>query len=230
MARLPRLALSGLPHLLLLRGLNHQPLAVDDQDRADCLEALRIASSAQRLAVHGYLLRDDCLRLLATPAQPGSLGRAVQDFGRRYVTRFNRRHGRRGPLWDGRFRATVVQPGAQALQALIFVETDADRAGQVEQGESYPWSSAGAHIGAKADPLVDRLDEYWRLGNTPFDREMAYAGLLAEGLPPAQARRLDDACQKGWPVGDEAFLAHLTEHTDRPLPPRRPGRPAKVVT
>ena len=227
MARLPRLALAGLPHLLLLRGIAGRPIAFDDDDRRSCLARLREAATSHRLTIHAYALLEDRLRLLATPVESTDIGRAIQDFGRRYVSVSNRRHARQGPLWDGRYRATVVQPGALAIEALVFVDTEPAWTGSVEAPERYEWSSAGAHIGLRADPLVGMLDEYWRLGNTPFDRESAYARLLAEGLPAATIRRLEQACLKGWPNGDAAFLARLSALTDRPLRPRRAGRPAR---
>jgi putative transposase len=228
MARLPRLSIAGLPHLVLLRGLEQRPVAADDDDRRACLVALREAARQRGVAVHGYALLDDRLRLLATPREAPDLGRLVQDFGRRYVAAFNRRHARRGPLWDGRFRATVVEPGPMALDALLFVDDEPARGGLVDDAAAYPWSSAPHHVGRARDPLVSVLGEYWQLGNTPFDRESAYRRRLAEGLGSTAQRRFEQACEKGWAIGGPAFLAHLAEQSARPLQPRPRGRPAKA--
>jgi putative transposase len=228
MARLRRLSVAGHPHLLLLRGLEPRPIVVDDDDRRACLAALREASLQRGAAVHGYALLDDRLRLLATPRDAGSLGQFVQDFGRRYVGGFNRRHGRRGPLWDGRFRATVVQPGALALDALLFVEGEPARAGLVDEALAFRWSSAAHHVGRLRDPTISVLAEYWQLGNTPFERESAYAQRLGEGLPAHVLQRFAAACDRGWAVGDPAFLERLAGDLQRPVQPRPRGRPAKV--
>lgn len=227
MARLPRLALAGLPHLVLLRGIDGRPVATDDDDRRRCLASLHEAAVNQRVTIHAHALLGDRLWMLATPAESSTLGRAIQDFGRRYVSGFNRRHGRRGPLWDGRYRSTVIQPGACAIEAMVFVDTEPLRNALAESAEDYSWSSAGAHIGTRADPLVVMLADYWALGNTPFERETAYARLLSDGLPAQRVRRIEDACRKGWPIGDEDFLAVLARTTERPVRPRRAGRPVK---
>jgi len=228
MARLPRLAVAGQTHLVLLRGLDHQPIAVDDEDRRRCLDCLREAAAQHHVAVHAHALLDDRLRLLATPPDAAALGQMVQSLGRRYVGGFNRRHGRHGTLWDGRFRATVVQAGGPALQALLFVDTEAVRAGLVDAAADYPWCSAAHHVGRQRDPWLSRLIEYWQLGNTPFDRETAYAHQLAEGLSPRDALRLAESNHKGWAIGDAGFLASMAEQTARPVAPRRRGRPARV--
>jgi putative transposase len=227
MARLPRLAVAGQPHLVLLRGLDHQPIVIDDEDRRRCLASLREAAVSQDVAIHAYALLDDRLRLLVTPREPAAIGRLIQDLGRRYVGIFNRRHGRRGTLWDGRFRATVVQPGHHALQALLFIDTEPVRQSLVSAAADHRWSSAAHHVGRVRDALVSPLADYWQLGNTPFDRETAWAGHLAEGLSEREARRLADANHRAWAVGDAGYLASLAAQADRPVVPRRRGRPAK---
>ena len=227
MARLPRWTLAGQAHLVLLRGLDQRPVVIDDDDRQHGLDSLREASLLSGVAIHAYALQNDRLRLLLRPVEDGSIARLMQDFGRRYVGRFNRRHGRRGTLWDGRYRATVVQPGALTLRALLFVDTEPARSGLVDEADAYRWSSAGHHVGRRTDPLLSNLAEYWQLGNTPFERELAYSRLLQEGLPAMEIQRLADACHKGWIVGDAAFMALLAAQTGRPPQPRRRGRPAR---
>jgi putative transposase len=227
MARLPRLALAGQVHLATLYGLGGQAVVADDADRRLLLSMLREVAGQQHVAVHAYVLLDDHVHLLLTPASAGGLGLLMQGLGRRYVAAFNRRHHRRGTLWAGRYRATVVQPGERQLEALLFVDQHPARSGQVAAAEDFEWSSARHHAGLRRDPLITDGDAYWQLGNTPFDREAAYRRLLAEGLSPGRARTLADAARKGWAVGDEAFLTALGQQSARPLRPRRRGRPAR---
>ncbi len=85
MARLPRLVLHGLPHLVSLHGHSGRVIAPDEIDRQALLTALREAVRLHGVAVHAWTLADDHLHLLVTPATDDALGRAMQDFGRRYV-------------------------------------------------------------------------------------------------------------------------------------------------
>src|SRR5678815_4899747 len=112
MARLPRLVVPGLPHCVIQRGHNGQAVAVDDADRQAYLRALRDAAATHAVALHAYALLDAEVQLLVTPTGAPSLSRMMQELGRRYVSAYNARHARSGTLWDGRFRAAVIEPGA----------------------------------------------------------------------------------------------------------------------
>jgi len=221
-ARLPRLALAGHAHLVLLRAAQGQLLFVDDTDRRNFLTALAAALPADRCVLHAYALLAERVLLLLTPGTDGALSRLVQAIGRRYVAAFNRRHAHRGGLWDGRYRATIVEPGAHTLEAALHI----DALGTAQPANA-AWSSAPHHLGRTRDPLLTVSPAYWQLGNTPFDREQAYERRLAEGLPAECIARLNEASHKGWPVGSEAFISSLAAQTTRPLAPRPRGRPPK---
>ena len=228
MARLPRLSVPGLPQLVVQRGHNHQAVFLDEADRLDYLAALREAAAPRDIAVHGYALLHDAAWLLITPATETALSTTMQALGRRYVAAFNRRHGRSGTLWDGRFRAVLVEPALALDPVLRFVETAPVRAGLVQRAQDWPWSSAAHHVGTRRDSLVTTPASYWALGNTPFDREESWRGLLEDGLPVSSCLRVEEAAGKGWPLGSGAFLAELALKSARPVVARRRGRPRKV--
>jgi putative transposase len=228
MARLPRLALGGELHQVALRGHNGGAAFIDDADRADFLGMLRQATQEQGVAVHAYALLDTELRLLATPARDEALGRLMQSLGRRYVLAFNRRHGRRGTLWEGRFRSSIVDASEWLLDATVLVEDLPVRRGFAAAAGDWPWSSAPHHLGRRRDPVVTEHGAYWGLGNTPFERESAHARLLAQGVGAERATALEQALSKGHALGGGAFLAKLGESTPRPLTARPRGRPRAV--
>lgn len=230
MARLPRLALAGEAHLAVLRGHGGRPVFEDEADRRTFLDALREAAAQHPTAVEAYVLADDHVHLLLRPARPEHLSAVVQGLGRRYVAAFNRRHGRSGTLWAGRFRAAPLQPGPWVLRAMLFIDSHAARAGREVAPGQGAFSSAAHHLGLRRDPLVADGPAWWALGNTPFEREAAYRARLAEGLAPAELNRLAEASHKGWPLGDPAWLAMLGQQTGRPVAPRPRGRPPKRPT
>lgn len=227
MARLSRLAVAGQTHLVVLRALAGQGLVRDDEDRRRFVAALREATAVNRTALYAFALLDDSAWLLLAPDQAAALSATVQALGRRYVAGFNRRHGRRGPLWDGRFRATIVQPGATTLDAMVYVDTQPVRHALAASAGDYPWSSARHHLGLAREGGLSTSAAFWGLGNTPFDRELAYRRRLDEGLLPARAEQLAEASRKGWAVGDDSFLATLAQQADRPVAPRPRGRPLR---
>jgi putative transposase len=226
MARLPRLTLAGQVHLVNLRCRAGQTMVVDDEDRRRYSVALLESSREHTVAVHAYALLDDELLLLATAAEPASLGRFMQAVARRYVRPFNRRHGRSGALWEGRFRSTVVDPASFLLVCMRLVEQAPVRKGWVGQAGDWAWSSAAHHAGRKTDSIVTEHAAYWQLGNTPFERQALYVRESALMLSDAVVNELLAAARHGWPLGSPAFLAALGNATERPVQRRPRGRPA----
>jgi putative transposase len=219
MARLPRLSVGGVPHLLVQRGHNLQPVVRDAEDRSLFLSLLGEVAAAHGVAIHAYALLEQEVRLLLTPPGPTALSRMMQAFGRRYGGSFNRRHGRTGSLWEGRFRATVLEPERHLLSSMRWLEES--------EGEGIV-SSRTHHLGEKVDPIVSDHSHFWSLGNTPFEREVAYRQLLASPLPAAEVQGLIAAVTKGWPLGSESFVAALARMTVRRLTPLPRGRPLKT--
>lgn len=221
MARLPRLEWPGHSHYLLQRAhgaLGDRGVFADATDRRNFLAALTEAAKSEAVQVHAYALLAQELQLLATPTQPGALGRLMQALGRRYVSAYNRRHGRRGSVWEGRFRCAVVEPGAARLAVLQLVDGQSTEPGL---------TSVAPRLGGPRDPLLTDPPEWWALGNTPFEREAAYRALLAQGLSQAQAHALRQAALGGWVAGSHAFAVQVAEATERPAQPRPRGRPRK---
>jgi putative transposase len=220
MARLPRLALADQAHLVLQRALPGQNAFADDGDRRAYLDALAGAARAAPVAVHAYALLEHEVLLLLSPREPAALSLAMQAVGRRYVAAFNRRHARRGTLWDGRFRCAVVEPGPALLDALLYVDGQSERPGL---------TSAAHRTSGTREPLLRDPPPYWTLGNTPFEREAGYRALLARGLRAETADQLRAAALGGWVYGSAAFAAGLEPAAARPLRPRARGRPRSRI-
>ena len=229
MARLPRLILPGQPHPLIQRGNDRQPIFRDERDREQFLAVLRECSLTHKVAVHAYVLMDNHVHLLLTPEAAAGLSKMMQSLGRRYVGWFNQRHGRSGTLWEGRYRAAMLESAPHLLTCIRYIELNPVRAGLVADSAAYPWSSCAHHLGRRRDPLVTEHPDFWSLGNTPFEREAAYRELLAQGLTEAEYQALTDSVLKGWPLASAAFLHSIVKSPGRPLMPRPRGRPPKQV-
>lgn len=228
MARLPRLVLAGALHHVLQRGNNRQAVFVDDEDRRAYLDALREATRLHAVRVHAYVLMPDHVHLLVTPQAAEGLARAMQTLGRRYVAAFNRRHGRTGTLWEGRFRTALAEAPAYFHPLLRYVEQHPVREGLCERAADHPWSSAAHHLGLRRDPLLSEHPAYWALGNTPFEREAAHREALEQALTASELAPLRRSVHGGWPLLTEAGHRALAGELQRPLRPRAAGRPLKA--
>lgn len=226
MARLPRLAVPGHPHHILLRGNAGQPIVRDDADRSLLLQLWGDYAQAYRVALHAWVLLDDQVQLLATP-EDDALSQWMQAIGRRYVRYFNDRHGRTGTLWEGRYRSTVLERERYLLACMVHMDLQPVASGMVARPADHRWSSHAHYAGAAFDRLVTPPAEYWALGNTPFAREAAYAELVHRGIGGATEAALVDATRNGWALGSEAFLQTLQGQTERRLHRVKAGRPRK---
>jgi putative transposase len=228
MARLPRLAVSGHVHHVLQRGNNKQVIFLDDDDYRFMLALLAEHAARQKVAIHAYVLMPNHFHLLLTPQTGSGLSSMMQAVGRRYVQYFNRRHQRSGTMWEGRYRATLLQPERYLLDSTIFIDLNPVRAGLAAQALDYPWSSHGHYVGHHIDRLISPHAAHWSLGNTPFEREARYAELVGQGLGMRQQAELVEAVIKGWPMGEAGFFEWLQKQTARRLVRRRAGRPKKL--
>jgi putative transposase len=230
LARLPRLVVAGQLHLLVQRSHAGSPVFRGDEDFASYRRALIESAPEHGVAIHAYALTPAQVLLLVTPQTGTGLSRMLQALGRRFGADYNRRHGRSGVLWEGRFRTTVVDAEAHFLDCCRHVEWGPVHAGLVAVPQDYPWSSAAHHTGLRADAAITEHRRYWLLGNTPFEREASYRRLLEQPLPPMVEDRLAQASLKGWAVGDAAFIRSLGEQTARRVTPLPRGRPRRPVS
>jgi len=227
MARLPRMILPGHPHHVILRGNNRQAIFFSDLDREHLLATLAEAVAQYRVALHAYVLMDNHLHLLLTPPSAEALSRMMQSLGRRYVGWFNARHGRTGTLWEGRFRAGLVEGERHLLACMRYIELNPVRAGLCVEPAQWPWSSAAHHLGLARNVLVTEHEMYWRLGNTPFEREHAYREFLAQGVGSMEQQQFTDAVLRGRPVASDAFLKPLVQEHEAVVVRRPRGRPRR---
>jgi len=228
MARLARLTLAGQLHHVMQRGINGQAVVADDADRSVLLELLAEQAERHQVDLHAYVLTESQFQVLLTPETTDGVPGLMQSLGRSYVRYFNNRHGRSGTLWEGRYRSTLIQPGRHLLACMVYLDLAPVRAGQVDEANNYPWSSHRHHIGLVHNRCITPHALYWRLGNTPFAREAAYAALERGGLSAPQSDAIERAVWHGWVLGDAEFVAQLQQHTGRRMSPAKAGRPPKI--
>ncbi|WP_420223657.1 transposase [Pigmentiphaga litoralis] len=227
MARLPRLYAPGLPHLAQARFTSS--LAPSEGSVAALFDRvagwLADESRLHGVALHGWTLAPDQLLLLATPAGPTGLAGLLQAIGRRLAA-----HLRSGPVFQGRYRSTLVEPGAWVLPAQAWVETLPLRLSLTDDAEQWRWSSAAAHMGGAKQPFLHDHGDYWAYGNTPFDRQAKYRRYVLAGLPARESDAIRRALQGQWALGSDSFLDMLGggAASRRPVAAKR-GRPRKAV-
>ena len=226
MARRARTIIGGLPHHLIVRGNDRQAIFRDDADRRRFKADLTEIAAEAGVAIHGYVMMTNHVHLIATPERAEALSGAIQRLGRRYVRYYNDRYQRTGTLWEGRFRAALIEADRYLLACLRYVENNPVRAGLVRRPADHSWSSHRHHIGLTVDDHVSPHPIYWGLGNTPFEREQAWLAMFDERVSDSELARMR-AMAMGTPAAEKGYLAVLGQQTGRALVARPVGRPRK---
>lgn len=215
MPRQPRFWFSDAVLHVVQRGNNRVPVFVDDDDRRYFLQCLADASFTHGVSIHAYVLMPNHVHLLATPKRPESMPRMMQTVGRRYVGRFNHRHRRTGTLWEGRYKAALVDSDAYLFACMRYIELNPVRAGMVASPAAFDWSSHGANALGADDRLVTPHPTYLALAVTPSARQACYRDAFECTLDEDELRKIRDAARFEWAVGTAAFCAAIEASTGR---------------
>jgi putative transposase len=173
MARRPRLRIAGVPQHVIRRGNNRQPTFFADDDYGFYLECLREATRKHGCAIHAYVLMTNHVHLLATSNHPEAMSYVMRDLGRRYVQYVNFVYRRSGTLWEGRFKASLVDTETYLLRCCRYIECNPVRARMVVHPGDYRWSSYRFHAEGAPDRLLSTHEQYERLGASADERQQA---------------------------------------------------------
>jgi putative transposase len=223
MTRRARLFLLGYPIHAMQRGHNRNEVFRYKGDYQFYLTALFEAVEELQIELHAYVLMPNHIHLLLSCSSKELLARLFQSVGRRYVQYFNHRYSRSGTLWEGRFKSCTVDSERYLLECYRYIESNPVRAHLVEKPEDYPFTSYRHHVGIELDTRIKDHDVFWRIGNTPFDRQSNYKALVAQNLQQNSRLAITQATMNGWHLG--AASNQLPARLQHPKPR---GRPLKV--
>ena len=225
MARKPRFCLPGVPQHVIQRGNNREPCFYATADYCRYLELLHEAALRNQAAIHAYVLMTNHVHLLVTPGHDFSIMHLMQDLGRKYVPYINRRYQRSGTLWEGRYRASLVDSKVYLLTCMRYIELNPVRAGMVSVPEDYRWSSYLRNTFGKGDQLIQPHPVYLALGLDDLHRQHAYHELFRNHLDDAVVDDIRAALQQELVLGRDGFKNKVEKILGRQTRPGAPGRP-----
>jgi len=163
------------------------------------------------------------VHLLITPHLEQSLGKAMQMLGRYYVQYYNYCYRRTGTLWEGRYKATLIDSEAYLLTCMRYIELNPVRAGMVMDPADYPWSSYHFNALWQPNDLVVPHYEYLRLGESKEARQSAYRELFKYQLSESCISEIREATNKAWVLGNDRFKQRIQEQLSRRVEPKARG-------
>ena len=227
MPRKPRFFLPNIPVHAVQRGNNRQAIFFDEPDYRLYLGWLKVAAEKYGCQIHAYVLMTNHVHLLITPLHRDSLSRLFQYVGRYYVTYVNNTYDRTGTLWEGRYKANIVEEENYLLSCHRYIELNPVRAGMVKRPEDYPWSSYGCNALSTNDSLLSPHKLYLQLGVNDELRTAAYRSLFQTSFDPGMLDEVRTCLQSGTPLGNERFKAQIEQVLKVRVGQAKRGRPSK---
>ena len=213
MARPLRIEYAGALYHITSRGDCREDIYRDNEDREQWLEILSQVCERFNWVVHGYCQMSNHYHLLAETVD-GNLSRGMRQLNGIYTQKFNRRHHESGHLFQGRYKAILVQKETYLLELTRYVVLNPVRARMVKRPEDWAWSSFNAMIGA--DTESQWLDVDWTLSQFGKDRTQAISAyrqfvMEGKGLPDPK-----EQVKHQMFLGNEIFNTEKIQSIEKP--------------
>jgi putative transposase len=226
-ARKPRFNLSGIPQHVIQRGNNREPCFFAEQDYRRYLADLKEALRGNDCRLHAYVLMTNHVHLLVTPMREHGVSHLMQDLGRKYVRYVNHCYRRTGTLWEGRYKASLIDSEAYLLTCMRYVELNPVRAQMLTHPGEYPWSSFPHNAHGRPDPLLTVHPVYQQLGADAQSRQYAYRELFSHHMDHSIVHEIRETLNQELVLGRDDFKDRIEQMTTRQSRPGQSGRPRR---
>ncbi len=206
MARPLRLEFTGALYHITSRGNARNDIYQDDEDRVNWLELLNNVCDRFNWICHAYCLMDNHYHVVVETVE-GNLSKGMRQLNGVYTQTFNRRHHRVGHVFQGRYKAILVEKDSYLLELSRYVVLNPVRARMVKDVADWPWSSYLATMNQA--PSLECLQVNWLLAQFGSEREKAiirYQNFVRAGigLPPVWEKLKSQIF-----LGNEGFVEKL---------------------
>lgn len=206
MTRPLRLQYPGALYHVTSRGNRKAAIFLDDTDRAAWLQMLGEVCVRFRFWIHAFCQMGNHYHLLIETAE-GRLAPGMRQLNGVYSQYFNRRHGLVGHVFQGRYKAILVDKESYLLEVARYIVLNPVRAGLVTHPEEWRWSSY--NLTCSALPPPSWLEVEWLLskfGHRAEDTKHAYRRFVLEGIGGANPL---DTTYRQVILGSEQFIQQL---------------------
>lgn len=209
MARPLRIEYEGAVYHVTSRGNERKSIFRDDEDREIFLNTLEKVNRRCNWLCHAYCLMDNHYHLIIeTP--DGNLSKGMRQLNGVYTQMFNMRHKRAGHIFQGRYKAILIQKESHLLEVCRYVVLNPVRSKTVEKPEEWEWSSYRATVGSgKTHPSLTRDWVLRQFSNKRKQAEEKYKKFVYAGM---NGERIWKEVKGQSILGEEDFTENLVKY------------------
>jgi len=224
MPRTGRVVLPNYAHHIVQRGHNRQVVFAAEDDFRYYLDTLQTWKAAYGVKVYGFCLMANHVHLVLEPSEEvAMLGCLMKRLAGRQTRFVNRLEGRRGTLWESRYKSSPIQTDEYLLACCRYIDLNPVRARMVAVPQDYPWSSYRIKAGLEPSTWLDEDPCYLSLGESSQDRYQRYRALVRNTIPEGEWELIREAVQRGQLTGNNRFIDQVEQITGRRIEHRKQG-------
>jgi len=211
MARKPRIHIPGGIYHVMIRGNAGQDIFLSNDDRCHFLLLIQEGVGRFGCRVHAFCLMDNHVHL-AIQVSDMPLSKIMQNLSFRYTRWFNRRQKRIGHLFQGRYKAILVDKEAYLLELVRYIHLNPIRAGIVDNIVSYEWSGHRTYLGM--DSLACLTVDYvlGQFADHDVQSRQRYTAFINDGLESGYRPDFHQGGEDSRLLGDDRFIEDTMEY------------------
>ena len=221
MARAPRIHQPGALYHVMLRGNNRAEIFFDDKDR-HLFEAL-LADLVRRYncRVHAYVFMNNHIHL-AIQIATVSLSVIMQSLSLRYTRWINKRYLRVGHVFQGRYRAILVDADSYLLELTRYIHLNPIRANMIEELENYRWSSYRVYVAKVNVEWVTTKPVLSLFSQSLNQAVQSYKGFCSDLPDDGMIEKFNKLGVGGEVLGDDHFVDNVNRQAVKQMRPDGP--------
>ncbi|MBU1043785.1 MAG: transposase [Candidatus Omnitrophica bacterium] len=211
MTRPLRIEYEGAVYHVTARGNAKAPIFDDDKDRLIFCKILSETKKKYNVIYHAYCLMGNHYHLVVETPE-ANLSKAMRNINGIYTQDYNRKHKRVGHVFQGRYKAVLIDREEYLLEVIRYINLNPVRAGLVKNPKEWEWSSFCGTAGIVSK--VDFLDTDWILENFGRDKELAQKQYIEFVKAGIEGKSLVEKISHQNILGNDSFIQKISQYIE----------------
>lgn len=218
MARKLRIFIENVPVHIKLSSVDSINIFDDNDDVNYFLDLIEKLNSKFSVKIHSYVIHKEYFEFLVSPSTIESIPRFMQNLGRDYVIYFNKKYDRKGTLWSGRYKSSIVEEKKYLFDVMCYIE----------KKNNIVTSSIKKNLYNNEDKVITEHILYERLDSNQSNRADKYSYIF-NNFNNVKAEFIEKCLERQAITGSSEYIKNLEKNLGKGLSSKSRGRPKKTI-